>query len=124
MINFFDTRKTLVDVTANAHFVEIYSNGTLELHTYQKDACISFKKVVNFSDGDVANFFGGNIIDLFDTKILVVLAANTHCVEIYRKGTGLDLEIHTHQKHFPGMIVDEETGGLNDMYLYRKNKPP
>ena len=45
---FFDSRKTLVDMTANAHFVEIYSNGTLELHTYQNDARISLKKLSTF----------------------------------------------------------------------------
>ena len=69
MINFFDTRKTLVDITANAHFVENYSKGTLELelHTHQKDA---FQKVVDFSDGNVDDFFGANIDDFFDTKIL------------------------------------------------------
>ena len=67
--HFFDTRKTLVDVTTNADFVEIYSKGTLELElrTYQKDARISFKKVVNFSDGSVNNFFEGNIVLFFDT---------------------------------------------------------
>ena len=71
---FFDSRKTLVDMTANAHFVEIYSKGALELHTFLS------KKVVHFSDGNVDVFWGGNIIDFFDTKILVVLAANVQCV--------------------------------------------
>ena len=71
---FFDSRKTLVDMTANAHFVEIYSKGTPELHTFLS------KKVVHFSDGNVDVFLGGNIIDFFDTKILVVLAANVQCV--------------------------------------------
>ena len=68
LINFFDTRKTLVYMTANAHFVENYSKGTLELelHTYQKDA---FKKVVNFSDRNVGDFFGINIVNFFDTKM-------------------------------------------------------
>ena len=45
LINFVDTRKTLVDMTANTHFVEMYSKGTLELHTYQKDARISFENL-------------------------------------------------------------------------------
>ena len=38
----------------------------LELHTYQKDARISFKKVVDFSDGNVDDFFGENIVDFLD----------------------------------------------------------
>ena len=55
-------------MTANTHFVEIYSNGTLELHTYQNDARISFQKVVNFSDGNVDDFLEGNIVDFFTQK--------------------------------------------------------
>ena len=88
----------LVDLTANAHFVDINSKGELklELHTYQKDARISFKKVADFSNGNVDDFFAGNIIDFFDTKILVVLTANTQRVEIYQKGA---LELHTHQEN-------------------------
>ena len=55
----------------------IYSKGTLvelELHTNQKD---SFKKVVEFCDrsvddfygGNIVDSFGGNIVDFFDTKM-------------------------------------------------------
>ena len=90
MINFFDTRKTLVDITANAHLVEIYSKGTLELelHTYQKDAHISFKKVVDlyvdlvrpFPTKMSTIFWGGNIVNFLtqkwkSDKILTVSAA-------------------------------------------------
>ena len=44
----------------------------------------------------MSTFFGGNIIDFFDTNILVVLAANAQCVKIYRKGAPV---LHTHQKN-------------------------
>ena len=82
-LNFFDTRKTLVDITANAHLVKIYSMGTLELeiHTYQKDY---FKKVVDFCDGNVDDFFsgnsvaffGGNIVDFFGENIVDFFGGN------------------------------------------------
>ena len=87
--------------------MEIYSKGTLELelHTYQKDARISFKKVVDlyvdlvrpFPTKMSTIFWGGNIVNFFNTKILVVLAANAQCVKIYRKGAPVLL--HTHQKN-------------------------
>ena len=86
--------------------MEIYSKGTLELelHTYQKDARISFKKVVDlyvdlvrpFPTKMSMIFLGGNIVNFSNTKILVVLAANAQCVKIYRKGAPV---LYTQQKN-------------------------
>ena len=94
----FDTRKTLVAVAANVHFVVNFpqSGKGQGLHTYQENAQISLKKFVDLSDGGVDDFFGGNFVDFFETKSVVVVTANTQFVKIYRKGT---LKLHTHQEN-------------------------
>ena len=93
--NTFDTRKTLVAVAANVHFVVNFpqSGKGQGLHTYQENAQISLKKV-DLSDGGVDDFFGGNFVVFSETKLVVVVTANTQFVKIYRKGI---LELHTHQ---------------------------
>ena len=93
--NTFDTRKTLVAVAANVHFVVNFPQSWKGqgLHTYQENAQISLKKV-DLSDGGVDDFFGGNFVVFSETKLVVVVTANTQFVKIYRKGI---LELHTHQ---------------------------
>ena len=58
---FFDSRKTLVDMTANAHFVEIYSKGTPELHTFLS------KKLSTFPT-EMSRFFWGKYHRFFRHK--------------------------------------------------------
>ena len=47
--------------------------GTLEIHTYQKD---SFKKVVDFCDGNVDDFFSGNSVAFFCGNIVDFFGRN------------------------------------------------
>ena len=84
LINFFDTRKTLVAVTANAHFVLINPRCRLELelHTSQENARISLKKVVHLSDRGVDNVLRRIVVDFFGMELVVAKTANAQLVEI------------------------------------------